>query len=321
MTDAQTLTHELGGKWHGGPHGYGVARCVAHDDRTPSLSIRDGDERLLVHCHAGCDSRDVLDALRRRGLIDGYAYTLEPKRKRPEVNRLCRHGHALLRSVATAHPRPALHRQDRDSSHAKHHAASDRAAKARWLWSNRHPIAGSIAERYLRTRGYSGPLPTTLGFLPARKSDQHPAMVAAFAIPTEPEPGILGQPCNVDAIHLTLLKRDGSGKADVTPNKLFVGSPGCHPIVLAPPNEILGLAISEGIEDGLSIYQATGLGSWAAGAAGAMPALADTVPSYIECVTILAHPDPAGQNGARALANALIARGIEVLVQGDDLKS
>jgi hypothetical protein len=40
-------------------------------DKNPSLSIAfssNGD--LLVHCHAGCDRRDVLSELRRRGLIE-----------------------------------------------------------------------------------------------------------------------------------------------------------------------------------------------------------------------------------------------------------
>jgi hypothetical protein len=48
-----------------------------------------------------------------------------------------------------------------------------RLEKAQWLWSQREPITGSIAETYLRsTRGYGGPLPATLGFLPARRN--HP---------------------------------------------------------------------------------------------------------------------------------------------------
>lgn len=37
------------------------ARCPAHEDRKPSLSVGQGqDGRVLVHCHAGCDVRDVL---------------------------------------------------------------------------------------------------------------------------------------------------------------------------------------------------------------------------------------------------------------------
>ena len=70
-------------------------------------------------------------------------------------------------------------------------ARSERLSKAQWLWSSSRPIIGTIAERYLRTsRGYDGPLPPTLRFLPAR-GDYAPAMIAAFGIPTEPEPGRL----------------------------------------------------------------------------------------------------------------------------------
>ena len=45
----------------------------------------------------------------------------------------------------------------------------DDRAKAQWLWGRRKPIAGTIAEIYLReVRGYRGAIPATLGFLPAR---------------------------------------------------------------------------------------------------------------------------------------------------------
>ena len=45
-------------------HGKYVARCPAHDDRSPSLAIKDcGDGRLLIHCFAGCETEDVLSAV------------------------------------------------------------------------------------------------------------------------------------------------------------------------------------------------------------------------------------------------------------------
>lgn len=38
-----------------------VARCPSHDDRSPSLSVKDsGDGRILVHCFAGCEVTAVL---------------------------------------------------------------------------------------------------------------------------------------------------------------------------------------------------------------------------------------------------------------------
>jgi putative DNA primase/helicase len=45
-----------------------MAVCPAHDDRNPSLSIQEKDGKVLVHCHAGCSQRDVVDALRARRL-------------------------------------------------------------------------------------------------------------------------------------------------------------------------------------------------------------------------------------------------------------
>ena len=155
-------------------------------------------------------------------------------------------------------------------------------AKAAWLWQQRQLIIGSIAELYLReARGITCALPPTLAFLPPTKLGHHPAMISAFGLCDEIEPGLLGEPQNVEAVHLTLLRVDGSGKAEVEPNKLMIGSPANLPLVLAPPNDLLGLAITEGIEDALSAHQVTGLGAWAAGSAGRMPKLADTVPFYV----------------------------------------
>jgi hypothetical protein len=210
-----------------------------------------------------------------------------------------------------ATPTPARNSKDYEYSDRR------QADKASWLWSRRQPISGSIAERYLQARGINCLMPPTLAFLPARSDGQHPGMVAAFAPPQELEPGALAEPQRVDAVHLTLLKGDGGGKADVAKPKLFVGRPLGRPIALAPIGDTLSLAVVEGIEDGLSLCAAfEGLGVWAAGSAGRMPALADSIPSFVETITIWAHPDVAGQNGARKLAGLLDARGVEVLVEG-----
>jgi 5S rRNA maturation endonuclease (ribonuclease M5) len=45
-----------------------MAKCPAHKDNNPSLSIREEDGKVLVHCHAGCVQRDVIAALTARGL-------------------------------------------------------------------------------------------------------------------------------------------------------------------------------------------------------------------------------------------------------------
>ena len=104
---------------------------------------------------------------------------------------------------------------------------------------------------------------------------------------------------DLTAVHLTKLTADGNQKAGIPPNKIMIGSPKGSPIVLAPPNDLLGMCITEGIEDGLSAHEATGLGAWAAGSASLMPALANTVPRFIEHVSILAHRDPAWHQGSQ----------------------
>ena len=134
----------------------------------------------------------------------------------------------------------------------------------------------------------------------------------------EPEPGVYRiDEAAVVGVHLTLLQPDGLGKADVQSEKLIVGQGSAgFPICLAPPERPLGLAISEGIEDALSIHEATGLGAWAAGCAGRLPKLANKIPTYVEAVTICAHRDRDGERHARELADTLARRGIDVVLQG-----
>jgi putative DNA primase/helicase len=186
---------------------------------------------------------------------------------------------------------------------------------ARMLWARcERATEESPPALYLRKRGYTGIIPATIGYLP--QNGKHPAaMITAFGIPDELEPGLLARPGTVNQVHLTRLTAAGD-KANIDPVKIIIGPGTGAPIVLAPPNDLLGLAVTEGIEDGLSVYAATGLGVWAAGSAGRMPALAAVVPSFIEVVTVFAHPDDAGRRGARQLARALIDRGIETLIEG-----
>ena len=45
-------------------HGKYVARCPAHDDKSPSLAIKEcSDGRILIHDFAGCETEDVLAAV------------------------------------------------------------------------------------------------------------------------------------------------------------------------------------------------------------------------------------------------------------------
>ncbi len=45
-----------------------TACCPAHDDRTPSLSITQAPDTVLLYCHSGCSQSEVIDALLSLGL-------------------------------------------------------------------------------------------------------------------------------------------------------------------------------------------------------------------------------------------------------------
>ncbi len=48
-------TRKSGGEW--------MARCPGHDDRDASLSVKEGEEGVLLKCHAGCETSDVVSAM------------------------------------------------------------------------------------------------------------------------------------------------------------------------------------------------------------------------------------------------------------------
>lgn len=47
-----------------GKHPQWQARCPAHKDKSPSLSIKEvEDGKILLHCFAGCGASDIMDAI------------------------------------------------------------------------------------------------------------------------------------------------------------------------------------------------------------------------------------------------------------------
>lgn len=251
----------------------------------PSASSRDG---FLVNSFACDDWRECRDYVAARLGLDPHRRPVpEPRYERA----------------------PRATSPDEQPSHDK---------RPLWLWRQRKPIEGSTAERYLRgARGYRGPIPLTLAYLPARNGHP-PTMIAAFGTVSEPEPGVLAiADADIRGVHVTRLLTDGSDRArNGAADKATIGrgSTG-SPIILALPNDLHGLAITEGIEDALSIVEATGLGAWAAGSAGITPALAAAVPRYIECVSIFGHRDRDGTRRATELAVRLKARGFDVVLK------
>jgi hypothetical protein len=259
-------------------------------------------------CGPGCSS----PSNQRRRVL--RVWRLEPSFASFKCVRCEIDGYAVDRMTERADP-AVIEKARAKAKERQRIEAADSQRKLRWLLSQRMPPAGTVVETYLREcRRYRGPLPGTLGFLPAR-GEHPPAMIAAFGMARKTTPGeIVIDDTAVTGIHITKLKPDGSDKADGEADKITIGTGNRSPIVLAPPNDGLGLAIAEGIEDALSAHEATGLGAWAAGTAGRLAAIAEVVPDYIESVTILVDADPNGEKNSTELARRLVARGIEVLM-------
>jgi hypothetical protein len=95
-----------------------MARCPAHDDRNPSLSITQADDRVLVHCFAGCSWQAVISVLQSRGLWAGTPSTSLPCKDVPKVSR----------PVA-------------DDVHARQRIA-------RQVWSETKPLGGTLGEHH-----------------------------------------------------------------------------------------------------------------------------------------------------------------------------
>lgn len=75
-----------------------IARCPAHDDRSPSLSVKEGrDGRILLRCWAGCSVPDICSAL-GISIRDLFAST---EYQRPEPPRNAQELDAAIRAELT----------------------------------------------------------------------------------------------------------------------------------------------------------------------------------------------------------------------------
>ena len=180
-------------------------------------------------------------------------------------------------------------------------------AYARALWEQAVDAQGTAVEAYLRGRGINTPTPPSLRFhegLRHKGSGRcFPAMIAA--VTTWPGDEVAG-------IHRTYLKSDGSGKADADPDKMSLGPIAGGAVCLGPPAP--KMAIAEGIEDGMTIFQETGMSVWTATSASAMRSIVlPALPMAAE-VVVCSDPDPVGQRAADAAAERWISEGRSVRV-------
>ena len=268
MTNAAEIAYQLS-LTKTAKGGY-TGRCPSCQYET-GFSVTDKDGRTLVHCHAGgCTQQEVIQALREYGLWEDQATGPVEFPVNPPI---------AQRSTTRK---------------------ADSATAALAMWDRSQPAEGTVAETYLRARGYRGPIPISLRYVTGRHpSDEqfHPVMIGAAMLSGNP---------NIVGIHRTFLRADGSGKVPIDA-KLSLGEVrgACVPLALAPVDG--RAAVSEGIETGLSVLQATGIPTLAALSAGGMKAL--ILPAGVQEVFIAADHDDAGLNSAQAAARRWHAEG------------
>lgn len=98
MSPASNLLDRLDGARQVAPDQY-VARCPAHADESPSLSVRDLGDRILVHCFAACTPGEVMEAV---GLTLADLFERPVEHHRKSIPGLHRWDYrALLRALRT----------------------------------------------------------------------------------------------------------------------------------------------------------------------------------------------------------------------------
>ena len=178
---------------------------------------------------------------------------------------------------------------------------------AECMSSNSSPI-----EDYLRSRGYKDEIPPNILFHPrlyhSSSKSHYPAMVSV--IHKWPDLEILG-------LHRTYLKTGDVGivsKADISPNKMMLGSAGGGAVMISAIESDKPLIIAEGIETALSVYASTGIPSWAALSTSGMIKIVVPPVEELGQIIIAADSDAAGMNAAKLLATRLLGSGYKVKI-------
>jgi putative DNA primase/helicase len=260
-----------------------TARCPAHDDRTPSLSIRDGaNNKVLVRCHAGCEQKSVIAALRTLGLW-------------------AEKGKRSFRC-----PPPRSHEREPDQADAK------RSEIALAIFNSAKSSRGTLVEKYLASRGMLLQSPKALRFHAGLKHPSGGVWPAMVALVTR---GSDGTPL---AVHRTFIANDGSGKAPVDPQRMIFGPCRGGAVRLADLGDML--MVGEGIETCLAAMQATGHPAWAALSTAGLRGI--NLPNEVRHVIVLADGDVQGAAAALDCARRLKREGRRVRIarppQGSD---
>lgn len=198
-------------------HGELVGLCPLHSEKTPSFTLfaKGGQWRWWCHgCGRGGDVLDLIMAAHNVGLRDAAGMLAGGNLPVVQVQR------------------PAA-RPDR--------ATMEEAEK---LWGKSSPIAGTLAERYLRSHAITIRIPDALRFVRTRygaKGDLHPVMLAL----------VVDKGGNPQGVQRTYLNAAGTGKAAVPKPKLSLGHIRGGAVRLTRAGE-RGLILTEGVEDLLS---------------------------------------------------------------------
>lgn len=81
-----------------------LARCPAHPDKNPSLSVREENGRVLLHCFAGCAVEAICAALRIK-VSDLFSEGCAARKPEPRIVRRAQRQISDLRSRLTPRDR------------------------------------------------------------------------------------------------------------------------------------------------------------------------------------------------------------------------
>jgi phage/plasmid primase-like uncharacterized protein len=176
--------------------------------------------------------------------------------------------------------------------------AQARLERAEKVWRGSGPVLGTAAAVYLDVRGVAHL--ATCPELRFRPDCPHPTGAAERPVRL-PALSAAVRDANGEfvGVHRTFLRRDGTGKADIEPQKASLGPIWGGAVRLASIEEVLAvgeLVVGEGIETSASAGLLLGLPSWAGISAGNL-AKGVVLPPTIRKVIIAADRDPPDEHG------------------------
>jgi putative DNA primase/helicase len=209
--NAATIANALGGRRSG--RGW-ICRCPVHGDDTPSLSLADGDRRVVLYCHAGCSYFDVVKTLRKAGLWERWR-------------------RSAITSSAVEQPLPSEPRRDPLQTWRDGYNIRDTPAEA-YLYRRGLQLTDGEAEA-LRFHDSLWHWPTQTG---------RPAMLALVKLASGVEL----------TVHQTFLAPGGVNKAAVEKPRLFPSgvSPAGGGVWFGVADPLSEFVVAEGVETAIS---------------------------------------------------------------------